>query len=125
MGNRACQENYKVLYIRMPELFNEIERAKLEGEYDRLLKRYHSRDLLIIDDWLLYPVKEEQCEQILEVLEGRYRHSATIIGSQYAEDGWRERLGAGAVAEAIMDRITASAERIMILGDKSMRTRNG
>ena len=124
LGNRACQENYKVLYIRMPELFNEIERARLEGEYDRLLKRYHSRDLLIIDDWLLYPVKEEQCEQILEVLEGRYRQSATIVGSQYTEDGWRERLGAGAVAEAIMDRITASAERIMILGDKSMRTRN-
>ena len=108
----------------MPELFNEIERAKIEGEYDRLLKKYHSRDLLIIDDWLLYPVKEGQCEQILEVLEGRYRHSATIVGSQYTEDGWRERLGSGAVAEAIMDRLTACAERIMIFGDKSMRTRN-
>ena len=108
----------------MPDLFNEIECAKVEGEYDRLLKRYHSRDLLIIDDWLLYPVKEEQCELILEVLEGRYRHSATIVGSQYTEDGWRERLGAGAIAEAIMDRLTSSAERIMILGDKSMRTRN-
>ena len=107
-----------------PELFNEIERAKIEGEYDRLLKKYHSRDLLIIDDWLLYPVKEGQCEQILEVLEGRYRHSAKIVGSQYAEDGWRERLGGSAVAEAIMDRLTACAERIMILGDKSMRTRN-
>ena len=40
LGNRACQENYKVLYIRMPDLFNEIECAKVEGEYDRLLKRY-------------------------------------------------------------------------------------
>ena len=124
LGNRACQQNYKVLYIRMPELFNETERAKMEGEYEKLLKKYHSRDLLIIDDWLLYPVKEGQCEQILEVLEGRYRHSATIVGSQYTEDGWRERLGSGAVAEAIMDRLTACAERIMILGDKSMRTRN-
>ncbi|MDY4693940.1 MAG: hypothetical protein SO401_10450 [Blautia sp.] len=45
------------------------------------LKRYRSREILIIDDWLLYPVKEGQCEQTLDVVEGRYRHSATISGS--------------------------------------------
>ena len=81
LGNRACQQNYKVLYIRMSELINEIERAKMEGEYEKLLKKYHTRDILIIDAWLLYPVKEGQCEQTLDVVEGRYRHSATISGS--------------------------------------------
>lgn len=124
LGNRACQENYKTRYIRMPELFNEIARAKIEGDYDRLLKRYHTRDLLIIDDWLLYPIREEQQEELLETLEGRYRHSATIICSQYTVEGWRERLGNGAVAEAIMDRLTSKSVTIRIQGDKSMRTRS-
>lgn len=123
LGNRACQENYKVRYIRLPDLFTELEIGKLEHTYDKLLKRLHTRDLLIIDEWLLYPLTETQRQSILEVIEGRYRHRATIICSQYDPDGWHEILGGGPIADAIMDRLKPKSETIHVGGKLSMRVR--
>lgn len=117
LGNRACQDNYKVRYIRMPDLFAELELAKLQNSYNRQLKNFHTRDLLIINEWLLYPITNQQQQLILEVIEGRYRHRATIICPQYAVGGWHEKLGGGAIAESIMDRLTSRAETIQIGGE--------
>ena len=123
LGNRACQDNYKVRYIRMPDLFTELELSKIENTYDKLLKRFHTRDLLIIDEWLLYPINENQRHLILEVIEGRYRYRSTIICSQYKTDGWHEKLGGGPIADAIMDRLLPKSETIQIGGEVSMRIR--
>lgn len=123
LGNRACQANYKVRYIRMPDLFTELELAKAENTYDKVLKKFHNRDLLIIDEWLLYQTNEAQRQLILEVIEGRYRYRSTIISSQYEPEGWHEKLGGGAIADAIMDRITPKSNVILIHGETSMRTR--
>lgn len=123
LGNRACEENYKVKYIRMPDMFNDFEIAKLENTKTKLLKHYHTRDLLIIDDWLLYSITEEQRQIIMEIIEGRYRTRATIICSQYDTTGWLERLGIGPVSEAILDRLTPKSQTIKIDGNESMRLR--
>lgn len=123
LANRACQENYKVKYIRMPDLTSELLLARKINNNDRAVSKYTKADLLIIDEWLLYSINEQEREIILEIIERRYRTRSTIICSQYAVGGWSEKLGGGIVSESIMDRLTSKSIEIIIGGDVSMRSR--
>lgn len=123
LGNNACQSAYKVRYIRLPDLLTEQALARAQGTYAKALKQYQSCELLLIDDWLLIPADNIAQQDILEVLERRYRLHATIFCSQSTTEGWHDRLGGGALADAIMDRALAKTQFILIEGDRSMRSR--
>lgn len=123
LGKNACLAGEKVRYIRLPDLLSELELARAEGRYKRVLKQYQNCDLLIIDEWLLVPTLQQGQQDILEVLERRYKLHSTILCSQFKPDGWHERLGSGALADAILDRALSKAKLIQIGGDKSMRLR--
>lgn len=123
LGNNACQSSFKVGYIRMPDLLTEFALAKVQGTYKKVLKQYQNCELLIIDEWLLIPADTIAQQDILEVLERRYRLHATIFCSQFTKEGWYERLGGGALADAIMDRALARSQSITIDGTRSMRSR--
>lgn len=51
-GVSACRQSFKVRYIRLPELLDELTLAKLatDGSYRRLLKKYTKVDLLTLDE---------------------------------------------------------------------------
>lgn len=123
LGNNACQSAYKVRYIRLPDLLTELALARVQSTYAKSLKQYQNSDLLLIDDWLLIPADSTAQQDILEVLERRYRLHATIFCSQFTTEGWHERLGGGALADAIMDRALSKAQFILIEGERSMRSR--
>lgn len=53
----------------------------------------------------------------------RYRVHSTILCSQFDVAGWHSKLGGGALADAILDRIVSKSQTIKIKGDKSMRSR--
>lgn len=123
LGKNACLAGQKVKYVRLPDLLSELELARAEGRYTRVLKHYQTRELLVIDEWLLVPTLQQGQQDILEVLERRYKLHSTIFCSQFKPDGWHERLGSGALADAILDRALSKATIIQIGGEKSMRLR--
>lgn len=84
---------------------------------------YERCDLLILDEWLLVTTNNIEQQDILEVLEKRYRVHSTILCSQFDVAGWHSKLGGGALADAILDRIVSKSQTIKIKGDKSMRSR--
>lgn len=124
LGMNACQAGYSVRYIRLPELFSELPAARLQGIYPKMMKQYQKIALLILDEFLLIPTSDIEQRDLLELIEYRYGQCATIVCSQFAVEGWHERLGGGALADAIMDRIVPSAYTMVIGGDVSMRRRH-
>ena len=62
-------------------------------------------------------------QDILEILEKRYRIHSTVFCSQFDVAEWHSKLGGGALAYAIMNRIISKSHTIKIFGDKSMRSR--
>jgi len=38
LGINACQSGYKTRYIRLPELFSELEAARIQGKYQQVMK---------------------------------------------------------------------------------------
>jgi len=124
-GVKAVQNFYTVRYIRLPELLAELAVAKMDGTYQKLLKQYANIKLLIIDEWLLYTLKESEAIDLLELAERRYKKGSTIFCSQFDIGVWHIKIGESTLADAIVDRIVHDSYKIVIGGNDSMRKVNG
>jgi DNA replication protein DnaC len=78
-------------------------------------------DLLIINEWLLFSISEEDSEILLSIIDRRRNYKATIVASQYDPAEWLDQIPTAVVAEAITDRLASQAYMIIIRGNKSMR----
>lgn len=124
LGVAACNAFYSVRYVRLPEMLDELTVAKDE-EWVKAKKRYLKCNLLVLDDWLLEPIEGKGARELLEIVEGRLRTGSLLICSQFSPAGWHQKLGEGAIADAVIDRIVYRSEVIHIEGDESMRKRIG
>ena len=78
IGQAACRKGMRVLYRRLPRLFEDLGLAKAEGTYSRALARLSAADVLVLDDLGLSTIKESQRNDLLEVLEDRYGRSSGL-----------------------------------------------
>ena len=117
LAHKACREGYSVLYVRAPRLFEELAVARGDGRYRRLLARYARLDLLVLDDWGLSPLTDEQRHDMLEILEERHDLRSTLVTSQVPVEKWHPVIGDPTLADAILDRLVHNAYRLSLKGD--------
>ena len=122
LGKEACNHMKKVRYIRLPDLLVTYDDQKNMGVryVEKLLKKFARFEVLIIDEWLLEDLSEEEAHFIFELIERRYDSCSTIFCTQYRKENWLDRLGNNVHAEAITDRIVHNAIWIN-MGDRNMR----
>lgn len=113
-GMSACRNFYTVKYIRLPDLLNELAVARGKGIYKKVINQYKKVKLLILDEWLLVPLKESEARDLLEIVEARHQNGSTIFCSQFSPAGWHGRIGEGTLADAILDRIVYDSYPITI-----------
>lgn len=124
IGRKACLDGQRTIYHNMNRFIEEIKAAKLTGTYLKLLDQYAKVPLLILDDFGLKPVTRDIHVCLYELLEDRIGKGSTIITSQFPVSNWYERFEDPTLAEAILDRLTGSAERITLKGT-SWRSKKG
>ena len=122
LGQKACREGYSVLYLRLPRLLQEIPIAKADGRYPKLMASLAKADLILLDDWGLAVLSDENRRDLLELLEDRHGRRATLVTSQLPVEHWHQALGDPTLADAILDRLVHNAYKIALKGD-SMRQR--
>lgn len=71
LGVAANRNFYAARYLRLPDLLVEIAVARRDGTYRGYMKQLKKVKLLILDEWLLYPLKEAEARDVLELVEAR------------------------------------------------------
>ena len=133
LGNAACRKFKSVRYIRMPELLDDLNVAKACGTLKKILNGYKKVDLLILDEWLIRPLTQQESYSLLEIIEARCTKGSIIFSTQYEPIDWYLRLNpdssdsdnGSAITDAIMDRIIHNSYEVLIDGRISMRERHG
>ncbi len=85
-----------------------------------VMTAYAKTDLLILDDYGLVTLNQEQRHDLLEILEDRHNLKATLVTSQLPVKNWHEQIGDPTLADAILDRLIHTAHKIEFDGE-SMR----
>ena len=123
LGQAACRRFISTRYVHLSDLLDELKMARAKGieAFHRLRKQFVKYSLLIIDEWLLFPITGEDAQLLLWIIDRRNNNQATIIASQYEPAEWLDQIPIPVAAEAITDRLSAQAYRITIGGSRSMR----
>ena len=121
LGNQACLKGYKVFYMNITKLFAKLKMMKADGSYFREISRIEKQDLLILDDFGLQPLDNQNRAAMMELIEDRHGRKSTIITSQLPVKEWYDIIGEKTIADAILDRLVHDAHRLEIDGDSMRR----
>ena len=124
LGYQACIEGYRVVYYNTAKLLARLKMAKADGSYLKELARIERQHLLILDDFGLQPMDNQNRLNLLEIIEDRHGKGSVIITSQLPVSEWHNVIGEKTVADAILDRIVHQSHRIELQGE-SMRKKRG
>ncbi len=124
LAHKACREGYRALYLRAPRLFDDLALGRADGRYRKMLAAYARLDLLVIDDWGLANLTDEQRRDVLEIMEDRHGLRSTLIASQLPIEKWHKVIGDPTLADAILDRLVHNAHKINLKGDSLRKKRN-
>ena len=123
LAHKACLEGNTVYYKRLPRLLPELALARGDGSYSKVMKQLAKVGILILDDWGLAPLTDEQRRDLLEILDDRHEKSSTIVTSQLPIKLWHEAIGDKTLADAILDRLVHNAYRLELKGDSMRKSR--
>ncbi|MEH6534230.1 MAG: IS21-like element helper ATPase IstB [Photobacterium frigidiphilum] len=120
LAEQACELQHATRYYRLSRLLDDLASARLDGTYQKQLLALSKKVLLVIDDWGMEKLRQEQASNLLEVLEDRYQESSTIVISQLPVKEWYNMIGNSTIADALLDRLIHNSHRIELQGE-SMR----
>jgi DNA replication protein DnaC len=121
LGQAACRRGLRVIYRRIPRLFDEIALTRSDGTYAKLLAKLAKAELLILDDLGIGSPTESQRHDLLEVMEDRYGRTATVVTSQLPLAKWHDWIGDPTVADAVLDRLVHNAYKLDLRGNSKRK----
>ena len=101
----------------MQKLMAKIKIARIEGVMMRFFEKLAKTDLLILDDFGIGSMDNQQQQDFMEIIEDRHARKATIIASQLPPANWFELFTDETIADAFMDRIIHTSHRIELKGE--------
>lgn len=117
LGHHACQKGFVVHYIRLTQLLHQLHLSRADGTYGKKLSYLLKYDLLILDDWGVSPLSQQEAQDLLEVIEDRHEIKSTLITSQLPTKHWHEFIGNETIADALCDRLVHNAHTIEMKGE--------
>ena len=123
LGHQACRSGYRVLYTRASRFFGDLNKARLDGTYPRLLQRIQKAQVLILDDFDSAPLDGNERRDLREVMDDRYDLASTLVTSQMEPSHWHTFIGDETLADAILDRLVHNAHRIKLSGESLRKTK--
>ena len=116
-GHAACMLGMSVRSFRTSRLLTDLAIGRGDGSYDKLLNDLGKPDLLILDDFGIKQIDVELSQDLLEVIDDRWRHQKSLgISAQLPVKDWPSVFADLTVCDSIMDRTVRNAYRINLKG---------
>lgn len=122
-GTAAARNGFTVRYHRTSRLLHTLTQVRADGTWTTWLRSLARTNLLVLDDWMRDAITIQNAQDILEVLDDRFGHTATLIASQVPIADWHRRIPDPTLADAILDRLIHNAHRIELKGESQRKIR--
>lgn len=116
LGLEALQKGFKVRFISVMQLLQEIQLAEAEFRLPRYLRSWNRVDLVILDELGYLPLGE-QGKLLFHFISQRYETGSLIITSNLEFSRWVEVLPDPALTSALLDRLTHHSNVILFDGE--------
>lgn len=120
LGFNACKHGFTAKYVKLGELLSDLMIARHDGTSLKVVRELQKVELLIIDEWLREPMSQAHANELLDLIDSRFRQASTVFISQLEVKDWHPAIVNPALSDAILDRIVHDGIRMELDGD-SMR----
>jgi DNA replication protein DnaC len=116
LAQQACRKGHRAIYRRATRLFSELVLARADGTYARVLAKIARADVLVIDDFAMTPITDNERRDLFEILDDRHGTRSTIISSQVPPKRFHDYINESTHADAICDRLIHGAHKLVLKG---------
>jgi DNA replication protein DnaC len=116
LGIVALKREYRVFSYSIHHLLKNLHTTQASGGHTRLWNKILKADLLILDDFGLYPLTAQAAQNLYEIINERYERASIIVTSNRAFEEWAEVFANDLLASAALDRLTHHTHTLTIRG---------
>jgi DNA replication protein DnaC len=124
LAHSACRRGHKVIVLRASTMFKRLLQSRADNSHGRELVKLISPELLIIDDFGLQRLTDEQANDFYEVVVERYGRSSTVITSNRDVQEWMALFDDPIMANSALDRLAHNAHQLVIEGESYRRKKD-
>ncbi len=106
LGIKACLSGYKVLFVTVPLLINQLKESRSQQILTRMEGKFEKYDLVIVDELGYISFDREGSELLFTHLSLRAGRKSTIITTNLSFDRWEEIFSDAVMTAAMIDRLT-------------------
>ena len=93
-----------------------LERRLTQAGFEEVFRRYLAPDLLVIDDFGLHRLNQQQSEDVYALIIERHRRSSFIVTSNRDVSEWVGLFADPILANSALDRLANGAHQLVIEG---------
>ncbi|HPM10492.1 MAG TPA: IS21-like element helper ATPase IstB [Paludibacter sp.] len=123
LGHQACLHGHSVIYSNTQKFMLRTKMSRADGTILKYFDKIAKASLLILDDFGLTKMDQQQQFDLMEIIEDRHGKASTIIVSQLPPASWFDVISETTIADAILDRLVHSSNIIELKGESLRKKR--
>jgi DNA replication protein DnaC len=116
LGAAATRAGHSVLFRRADVLLRELGQARADHSFEEVFRRYLAPDLLVVDDFALHRLTQQQSEDLYALIIERHRRASFIVTSNRDVSEWVGLFADPILANSALDRLANGAHQLVIDG---------
>ena len=116
LGAAATRAGHSVLFRRADYLLRELGQARADRSFETTFRRYLVPDLLVVDDFGLHRLTQQESEDLYALIVERHRRSSFIVTSNRDVSEWVGLFADPVLANSALDRLANGAHQLVVDG---------